>query len=92
MIWTIVSACAVLVFLVSMLAGGDLLRCRYLVAKQIYPIIPRYFWFLMALAVVALILCLVAMQSWWYVSLITVIGLVFGLTRAVVQKVSKGQM
>ena len=74
-----------------MMTGGDLLRSRYLVAKQIYPVIPRYFWFLTALAVVALILCLIAMRSWWYVSLITtVIALIFGL--ATVQKANKGQM
>jgi hypothetical protein len=76
-----------------MLTGGDLLRSRYLVAKQVHPAIPRYFWFLIALAVVALMLCLTAMQSWWYASLITVvIALLLGITRAIMQKADKSQI
>ena len=93
MILTIVFASAVLVFLVSLMTGGDLLRSRYLVAKQICPVIPRYFWFLIALAVVALMLCLTTMQSWWYASLITVvIALIVGFTRAIMQKANKSQI
>jgi heme O synthase-like polyprenyltransferase len=76
-----------------MLTGRDLLKSSYLVAKQVHPVVPRYFWFLIALAVVALMLCLTAMQSWWYASLITVlIALFLGITRAIVQKANKTQI
>ena len=93
MIRTIVFPCAVLVFLVSMFMAGDLLRSSYLVAKQIDPVIPKYFWFLIALAVVALMLCLTTMQSGRYASLITVvIALIVGFTRAIMQKANKSQI
>ena len=61
---------AALVFLVSVITGGDLLRSRYAVHREVYPSTPKYFWFLIGSAVVALVLSVIVMQNWWYSSLV----------------------
>lgn len=70
MILQIIFISAVLVFLVSVVAGGDLLRSRYLVHRKVYPSTPKYFWLLIGPAVVALVLSVIVMQNWWYSSLV----------------------
>lgn len=61
---------AVLVFLVSAVAGGDLLRSGYLVHRKVYSSTPKYFWLLIGPALVALVLSVLVMQNWWYSSLV----------------------
>lgn len=81
MIFTILCAALVslLVSLSSATIGGDLLRSRYLIYKKVYPSRPRYFWFLISSAVVALILSAIVMPNWRYPLLVTlVITLVVG--------------
>ena len=70
MILQIIFISAVLVFLVSVITGGDLLRLRYVVHRKVYPSTPKYFWSLIGSAVVALVLSVFAMQNWWYSSLV----------------------
>ena len=93
MILTIVFLCAGLIFLASVIIGGDLLRSRYLVHKN-YPATLKYFWLLIASAVVALILSAIVMQNWWYsLSVTFVITVVVGY--AIISqslKPNKGQM
>lgn len=94
MILTIVFLCAGLIFLASAIIGGDLLRSRYLVHKKVYPATLKYFWLLIASAVVALILSAIVMQNWWYsLSVTFVITVVVGC--AIISqslKPNKGQM
>jgi uncharacterized membrane protein YeiH len=94
MILTIVFLCAGLIFLASAIIGGGLLRSRYLVHKKVYPSTPKYFWFLIGPAVVALILSAIVMQNWWYsLSVTFVITVVVGY--AIIGqslKPNKGQM
>ena len=66
----IIFIAAVLVFLVSVMTGGDLLRSHYLIHRKVYPASPKYFWFLIGSAVVALVLLTIAMQNWWYSSMV----------------------
>ncbi len=70
MILQITFISAALVFLVSMITGGDLLRSRYVLHRKVYPSTPKYFWFLIGSAVVALVLSVIVMQNWWYSSLV----------------------
>ncbi len=74
MILRIIFISAVLVFLVSVVAGGDLLRSRYLIHRKVYPSTPKYFWFLIRPAVVALVLSVIVMQNWWYSSLVACVA------------------
>ena len=94
MILQIISISAVLVFLVSVTIGGDLLRSRYVVHRKVYPSTPKYFWFLIGPAVVALALSVIVMQNWWYSSLVAfVITMTVGyaiISHSV--KPNKGQM
>jgi hypothetical protein len=79
MILTIVFLCAGLIFLASVIIGGDLLRSRYLVHKKVYPATLKNFWLLIASAIVALILSAIVMQNWWYsLSVTFVITVVVG--------------
>jgi surface polysaccharide O-acyltransferase-like enzyme len=64
---------ALLVFLVSVMTGGDLLRSGYLMHRKVYPVTLKYFWFLMGSAVVALVLSVIVMQNWRYSSLVAVV-------------------
>jgi hypothetical protein len=70
---TVVLVSAVLVFVVSVAAGGDLLKASYLVRKKIYPVTPKYFAVLIALAVAALVLSVIVFHNWWYSSLATLV-------------------
>jgi hypothetical protein len=70
MILQITFMSAALVFLVSMITGGDLLISRYVLHRKVYPSTPKYFWFLIGSAVVALVLSVIVMQNWWYSSLV----------------------
>lgn len=79
---------AVLVFLVSVVAGGDLLRSRYLVHQQVYPPTPKYFWFLMGAAVVALVLSAIVMQNWRYSSLVVLVVTIIAGSAIIGHKVS----
>jgi hypothetical protein len=94
MILQIIFISAVLVFLVSVITGGDLLRSRLVVHRKVYPSTPKYFWFLIGSAVVALVLSVIVMQNWWYSSLVAfVITMTVGyaiLSHNV--KANKGQM
>jgi hypothetical protein len=94
MILRIIFISAVLVFLVSVIAGGDLLRSRYVVHRKVYPSTLKYFWFLTGSAVVALVLSVIVMQNWWYSSLVAfVITMTVGyaiISHSV--KPDKGQM
>lgn len=73
MILPIIFMSAVLVFLVSVVAGGDLLRSGYLVHRKVYPSTPKHFWFLIGPAIVALVLSVTVMQNWWYSSLVALV-------------------
>lgn len=77
-----------LVFLVSVVAGGDLLRSRYLVHQQVYPPTPKYFWFLMGAAVVALVLSAIVMQNWRYSSLVVLVVTIIAGSAIIGHKVS----
>lgn len=70
MILQVIFISAALVFFVSVVAGGDLLRSSYLVHRKVYPSTPKYFWFLIGPAVVALVLSAIVMQNWRYSSLV----------------------
>jgi hypothetical protein len=70
MILQIIFMSAVLVFLVSVITGGDLLKSRYVVHRKGYPSTPKYFWFLIGSAVVACVLSAIVMQNWRYSSLV----------------------
>jgi len=73
MILQIIFISAVLVFLVSVITGGNLLRLRYVVDRKVYPSTAKYFWSLIGSAVVALVLSVFAMQNWWYSSLVAIV-------------------
>jgi len=94
MILMIASICASLICLTSAIVGGDLLRSRYLVHKKVHPATLKYFWFLIASTVVALILSAIVMQNWCYsLSVTFVITVVVGY--AIISqslKLNKGQM
>jgi len=73
MVLTVALVCAVLVFVVSVAAGGDLLKASYLVRKKIYPVAPKYLGVLIVSAVAALVLSIIVFHNWWYSSLATMV-------------------